>query len=383
MMSLKTKFVLYLVLSSLLFLVSLLAVFQAPTNLLWKLAVAVTEFPHLFIIASLLCLIGYRGTGNQALVSYSINVIAFLLFCSPILRSLPFDTSLPGELNKAFAGKKEERAPFSLIRMIRGNSFPEIRFRSMEYKRDSAGKALSLDFYPARQDSGKACIVVIHGGSWSSGDSQQLPALNSYLAGKGYPVASINYRLAATAIFPAPVDDLKAALRYLKAHAAELGIDPGNFVLLGRSAGGQIALLAAYTLKDPALKGVIAYYAPADMVWGYTLPANPLIMDSRKVMEDYLGGTFEKAKANFFASSPIEFAGPDAPPTLLIHGERDELVAWEHSRRLDAKLNTLGVPHYLLTLPWATHGCDYNLSGPSGQLSTYSIDYFLQSIRKN
>jgi acetyl esterase/lipase len=379
----KTKFVLYFSISLLLLLISLLAVFHAPTNLLWKLAVAVTEFPHLFIIASALCLFGYRGAGTWAIASYSLNIIALLLFCSPLFRSLPFNSTLPDDLNKAFGGKKEVRTPFSLTRMIRGNSFPESRFRSIEYQHDSAGNTLSLDFYPASQSSGKACIVVIHGGSWSSGDSQQLPALNSFLSGKGYPVASINYRLAEDAIFPAPIYDLKAALTYLKAHARELGIDPGNFVLIGRSAGGQIALLAAYTLKDPAVKGVVAYYAPADMVWGYSLPANPLIMDSRKVMEDYLGGTYEKAKANFFASSPIEFAGPDSPPTLLIHGLRDELVAWEHSRRLDARLNASGVPHYLLTLPWATHGCDYNLSGPSGQLSTYCVEYFLQSIQKN
>jgi acetyl esterase/lipase len=166
----------------------------------------------------------------------------------------------------------------------------------------------------------------------------------------------------------------------LKLHQSELKIDTTEFVLLGRSAGGQIALTAAYTLRDAAIKGVIGFYSPSDMVWGYSQPSNPMIMDSRKVMEDYLGGTYKDVPDNYVKSSAIDFVTPQTVPTLLIHGKNDVLVFYQHSVRLSGKLKENHVAHYLLTLPWATHGCDYTLTGPSGQLSTYSILFYLKRI---
>lgn len=246
----------------------------------------------------------------------------------------------------------------------------------------SADTMLGIHYYPAQVSGNRPCVVVVHGGSWKGGDNNQLPELNSYLARLGYNVASINYRLAPEYKNPAPIEDVHAAFSYLRKHSEELHIDVNNFVLLGRSAGGQIVLLAAYTLHEPGLKGVISYYGPADMVWGYNNPANPLIFDSKKVMEDYLGGTYQQIPQKYEASSPILFVTPQSVPTLLIHGQNDVLVAYGHSTKLDAKLKDAGVKHYLLTLPWATHGCDYTLNGPSGQLATYTVTRFLHAIIK-
>jgi dipeptidyl aminopeptidase/acylaminoacyl peptidase len=114
------------------------------------------------------------------------------------------------------------------------------------------------------------------------------------------------------------------------------------------------------------------------MVWGYSVPASPLVMDSRKVMEDYLGGPYPKVPDHYAASSPLEALAPHAPPTLIIHGANDVIVAYEHSIRLNRKLESYRVPHFFLGLPWATHGCDYTLNGPSGQLSTYAVEAFLE-----
>ncbi|GAB3922661.1 hypothetical protein GCM10028827_07870 [Mucilaginibacter myungsuensis] len=246
---------------------------------------------------------------------------------------------------------------------------------------------LDLDFYkstisrPSGEGRNNApCIIVIHGGSWSSGDSKQLPELNSYLATRGYNIAAINYRKAPKYQTPAPVQDIKQALTYLTKHAVELGIDTSKFILLGRSAGAQIALLAAYTLHDPRIKGVVDFYGPADMVWGYSLPSNPLIMDSRKVMRNYIGGSYDQVPDKFKACSPLEFVDDEAIPTLIIHGDNDVLVSPEHSRRLNQKLAQHNIRHYRLTLPWATHGFDYNLNGPGGQLSTYAVETFLNTI---
>jgi acetyl esterase/lipase len=209
-----------------------------------------------------------------------------------------------------------------------------------------------------------------------------LPELNGHLANAGYNVASVNYRMAPKWQCPAPVADIQNALKYLRQHADELNIDTNNFVFLGRSAGAQIALLAAYTLHDAAIKGVVDFYGPADMVWGYSVPSSPLIMDSRKVMRNYLGGPYQQVPQNYVASSPIEFVSRESPPTLIIHGGNDVLVAYEHSRRLDEKMGHYGIKHYWLKLPWATHGFDFNLNGPGGQLSTYAVDRFLNAVTK-
>ncbi|RYZ94441.1 MAG: alpha/beta hydrolase, partial [Sphingobacteriaceae bacterium] len=211
---------------------------------------------------------------------------------------------------------------------------------------------------------------------------KQLPELNTHLAKAGYNVAAINYRLAPQYQSPAPVQDVDAAINYLRGNADKLHIDTNNFILLGRSAGGQIALLAAYTLHQPGIKGVVDFYGPADIVWGYSVPSNPLIMDSRGVMHKYLGGSYQKVPQNYSASSPVEFVNSKTVPTLIIHGKNDVLVAYEHSRRLDEKLKQNGIKHYWLKLPWATHGFDYNINGPGGQLSTYAVETFLNTITK-
>ena len=87
-------------------------------------------------------------------------------------------------------------------------------------------------------------------------------------------------------------------------------------------------------------------------------------MDSRKVMRDYIGGSYEQVPEKYADCSPIEFVNRHSVPTLIIHGDNDVLVAPEHSRRLNLKLQQNGIKHYWLKLPWATHGFDFNLKGP-------------------
>jgi acetyl esterase/lipase len=242
-------------------------------------------------------------------------------------------------------------------------------------------RALDLDLYqPAETQAAAPCLVVIHGGSWKNGDSSQLPGLNSYLAARGYVVAAINYRLAPAHHFPAARDDVLAAIAYLKANAVSLGIDPRQLVLLGRSAGAQLALLVAYTAHDPAIRAAISFYGPIDLVYGHEHPARKTVHDSVEVIESYLGGNPTALPEVYAAASPLGQIGPDCPPTLLIHGDRDTLVAPIQSAMLAARLAAAGRRHMLLRLPWAEHGCDANFSGPSGQLSTYAIERFLAAV---
>ena len=368
-----------LILFSVLFLISLLAVFNAPTYHLWLLSIMVTEYCWVFIILTSICLVvaGLRPCRYRVHATV-IGIIALILFCSPIVRAYKVADDLPNGLSKVFGVSDTSSHPFTIASMLSGNA-EEIKYITKTYV-TYPDTSLTLDFYPSQISGSKPCVVVIHGGSWSSGDSQQLPELNSYLAKEGYNVASINYRTAPKYKSPAPLDDVREALTYLRTHANELKIDTTNFVLLGRSAGAQIAMLAAYTMNDKTIKGVIDFYGPADMVWGYSLPASPLVMDSRGVMERYLGGTYKAVPKSYFASSPIEYVDAKSPPTLIIHGANDVLVAYEHSNRLSKKLKENNIKHYWLQLPWATHGFDYNLNGPGGQLSTYAVTRFLKAV---
>ena len=371
-----------LVLLIILFLISLLTVFKAPAYYLWLMAIAVTEFPWLFMAIAITLLATGFWVQKYQLAGTLFGLAALLLFTTPIIRAYWVAGSLKANFDSVFTptnpgSKNEDKAPFSFFRMFSGTE--ALKYQTITYVK-YADTAMALDFYPAQVQGKKPCVIVVHGGSWAGGDSQQVPELNSYLARRGYNVASINYRLAPKYQCPAPVEDIKNSLAHLRKHAAELNIDTNNFVLLGRSAGAQIALLAAYTMHDKSIKAVIDFYGPADMVWGYSIPSNPLIMDSRKVMRQYLGGTYQQVPQNFVASSPLEFVDKQSISTLIIHGKNDVLVAYEHSRRLNEKLQKNGIKHFWLQLPWATHGFDFNLNGPGGQLSTFTVERFLKAV---
>lgn len=204
--------------------------------------------------------------------------------------------------------------------------------------------------------------------------------MNEYFANAGYQVATINYRLAPKFQSPATQEDVHAAFVWLRKNAVKLNIDTTNFALLGRSAGGQIVLTSAFVNTEPGLKGVVAFYGPNDMFWSYEHPDNPLIMDSKMVQRDFLGGAPDKIPETYKQESPYLFVTPKTVPTLQAHGRVDAHVHYEQSLRLAKKLDKIGVPNFLLTLPWGTHGCEYNLNGPSGQLSMYSVERFLYAV---
>lgn len=372
-----------LVIIVLFFLLSLLTIFKAPQYHLWLAAVVVTGYPLLFaaftfiLVLSGIWIIPYRITGTV------IGIAALLLFIVPVARAFFAAEIVNKEIKEAFKKSgvsqvaQPEASPFRFGSMF--GSLKACLPQTHTYAKYGA-ISLSLDFYSSAEEGKKPCIIVVHGGSWSSGDRQQLPELNSLLSSRGYHVAAIDYRLAPVNKSPDPVNDIKNCLQYLRANSEKLNIDTTSFVLLGRSAGAQIALLAAYTLHDKSIIGVIDFYGPADMVWGYSLPSNPLIMNSRLVMENYLGGKYNEIPDKYRASSAIEFVDPMSPPTLIIHGKNDVLVAYEHSRRLHEKLAQNHVKHYWLKLSGETHGFDYNLKSPAGQLSTYAVEAFLKFI---
>ncbi|MBS1526251.1 MAG: alpha/beta hydrolase [Bacteroidetes bacterium] len=371
-----------LIILVLLFLLSLLAVLRGQAYYLWLLSIAVTEFPLIFVFGTTVMLLtGFWVTKFQ-LAGTVAGAMALLLFLSPVFRSYLVSRDLKQDLAAAFGPEKirSDIKPFTFGDLFKLKFTDTIPHQTLTYVKYRDGKEMTLDLFPSQLPGKRPCVIVVHGGSWTSGDNKQLPDLNSYLARKGYHVAAINYRLAPKYQAPAPVEDIREAMNYFRKRAGDFHIDTNKFVLLGRSAGSQIALLAAYTLHDKAIKGVIEFYGPVDMVWGYSIPSNPLIMDSRKVMNEYVGGTYADVPQKYHDCSPIFFVDKDSPPTLMIHGVNDPLVTYLHTIKLSAPLAANHISHYWLKLPWATHAFDFNLYGPGGQLSTYAVEQFLNEV---
>lgn len=376
-----------LLLSILLLLFSLLAVLPIPARQLWYAAIAVSEFPWVWLVISFLLLLWVVKVPSFRLPSLLVLMTAMVLFATPIIRAYGIASGLDERLQHAFrVGTGELAAPhrdhaFSLAQMITGIGASKVPFTSYEYAVHS-GVHLSLDLYPSQVAGVRPCLLVVHGGSWKSGNNGELPDVNSYFAKAGYQVATINYRLAPEFKSPAPQEDVHAALQWLRQNASRLNIDPNNFVLMGRSAGGQIVLEAAYGLNEPGVKGVVSFYGPADMIFGYQEPHNQLVMKHREVLEAFLGGPPDTYRQQYLDASPVAHVTDTSIPALLVHGHLDQHVHYAESERMAAVLQQHHIPHLLLGLPWATHGCEYSLNGPSGQLAVYAVERFLQAVTR-
>ncbi len=362
----------------LLILASLLIIFPAPHSFLWKLAVGLTSFPYVpMLLAFVLFFVGIKAEKFPISIA-AISSIAFIIFSLPIMEAYKKKSNV-SDIQKIFPVKDESSLPpvFSFAKMFGRNL--NMNFKTITYK-NIGTKNLSLDFYASTISKQSPLVIVIHGGSWQSGDNKQLPELNSYLASKGYNVAAINYRLAPAYKAPAPVEDTKDAINYFLHQSKEYNIDTNNIFLLGRSAGAQVALNAAYNLHMPNIKGVISYYGPADMVWAGQLPPNSGVLNNNEIYNNYLGGLYKDVPEKFKEISAVHHADVASPPTLMIHGEIDPLVFHVHPEHLQKRLNELNVPNYYLTFNYATHGCDYSLQSPAGQVCTYVVERFLQSF---
>lgn len=370
---------------------SVLTVVEAPTSLLWLAALGVTEWGYWLAPWPLLTWLPGWNRSRMGRIGAWLGLAAALVLMTPLVRAVVLVQAWPDELPpfireavlRSTAGAASRTAPIILSDLLFGVPGTDVAKREVVYA-TKGHQPLAFDLYQmAGQPTGVAQapgVIVVHGGSWQHGDRAELAALNRYLAARGYVVASVGYRFAPQWPFPAARDDVREAIAFLKVHAAEYGLDPHRLVLLGRSAGGQIALSLAYAASDPDIRGAIAFYAPADMNYGYEHPSNPWVLDSSAVLEAYLGGNPSQVPATYEAASPIRFVSPTTVPTLLIHGVRDELVFVAQSERLAAHLSQAHRPHYFLRLPWATHGCDAHFSGPCGQISTYVIERFLSAV---
>jgi acetyl esterase/lipase len=254
------------------------------------------------------------------------------------------------------------------------------------------GTPLALDVYLPRErprTPGRA-VLVIHGGFWAAGQKGEATLASRRLADLGFTVFDVQYRITPQPNWKTATGDVKCAIGWVKQHAetADWNVDPRKVTLLGRSAGGHLALMAAYAPEDPELpascdvtntsvESVIALYAPTDLAWGYKYPANKWVTDSRAKMRAFLGGAPDQAGDRYHALSPLERVTTAAPRTLLAHGGRDQFVPHGHMGLLAARLRAMGVPCETLFIPYAQHAFDFVVGGFSDQILEAELLKFL------
>jgi len=255
------------------------------------------------------------------------------------------------------------------------------------------GTPLGLDVYlpPRRPDTPGRALLIVHGGFWSKGDKGEAPLASRRLADLGFTVFDVQYRTSPQPNWKTATGDVKCAIGWVKQHAVtpEWNIDVKKIALLGRSAGGHLALMAAYAPADPELPpscdagdtsvdAVAALYAPADLTWGYKNPVRPRISDNRAKLRAFVGGTPEDAAARYVALSPVERVTAGSPRTLLAHGGRDQFVSHGHMGLLGARLRAVGVPCETIFIPYGQHAFDFVVGSLSSQILEAALLDFLR-----
>jgi acetyl esterase/lipase len=239
------------------------------------------------------------------------------------------------------------------------------KLSDIEYAR-AGGKPILLDLYlPPKGEARPPLLVWIHGGGWRQGSKEHCPA--APFTKDGYAVASINYRLTDVAPFPAQIEDCKAAIRWLRAHAKEHGYDPDRIGVWGGSAGGHLVALLGTSGGVKELEGkegdpdvssrvqaVCDYFGPTDLT---ALGDTSQRMDrAGSAVGLLLGGTPSEHMDKARAASPITYISKDDPPFLIVHGDRDPLVPLHQSEILYEALKKAGVKATLDVVKGAGHG---------------------------
>ena len=270
------------------------------------------------------------------------------------------------------------RATLSPVAMLRGEpDADDIVEREIAY-RAADGSPLAMRLFRAAVPGRRPTVVAIYGGAWRSGSASQGAGLNRELAARGFTVVAIDYRHAPRFQHPAQLDDVRGSLALLRDSSAAWGIDTSRIALLGRSAGGHLAELAAFTADSGAVRAVVAIYAPFDLVRGYVELPRPDPVDARAVLRAFLGGTPAQVPARYRDASPSALVRPGLPPVLLIFGGADHLVRPAFNRAAAAAFRAAGGRVAEVELPWAEHGFDMVPGGLGAQLATEVIVRFLE-----
>ncbi|MBE7539260.1 MAG: alpha/beta hydrolase [Bryobacterales bacterium] len=235
--------------------------------------------------------------------------------------------------------------------------------RDLEFS-NPGNQHLQLNLALPKAEGGlRPAVICIHGGGFRQGRRENYDGVCLELASRGYVAATITYRLAPDHPFPAAVEDCKAAVRWLRAHAAEYRVDPERIAAWGGSAGANLALLLGTTAgvkqfergpnleQSSAVACVVSFSGPSDLTRSYGSS-----VDAGVVLPLYFGGDLSAKRREHIIGSPLYWVTPEAAPILAIHGTADPYVAYEQSFWIVDRLLAAGVEAGLLTIEEAGHG---------------------------
>ncbi|HTO40200.1 MAG TPA: alpha/beta fold hydrolase [Rhizomicrobium sp.] len=263
-------------------------------------------------------------------------------------------------------------------------------FAAIPYWAARGFRPLTLDLYLPPQTvprgaGGLPLVVFIHGGAWVTGTSRgnrpfvDFPGVLAALAARGYAVASINYRFVNEARYPAQIQDVKSALRFLRRHADTYGIDAARTVVWGTSAGGFLAAMAGVscgvaalapplkagdgqgpdTAQAACVQGVVAWYGVFDMetLADQARSVGALSRDKAWAPEWALLGCFKAgcSPEQIRLASPVSLVTPQTPPMLLIAGDADKIVPVQQTTEMAARLKEAKVRHEMIVMPGIRH----------------------------
>jgi acetyl esterase/lipase len=250
------------------------------------------------------------------------------------------------------------------------------------------GQDLHMDIARPAQGQGPIpAIICIHGGAWRGGNKMAYRQAILGFAKQGYVAVSVQYRLAPAHRFPAQVEDVKCAVRYLRSRAKELNINPDRIGAMGASAGGHLSLMLGTTDSSAGLEGtggysehssrvqaVVNYFGPTDLA----LPYEPNV---RPLLTNFIGGTPEEKPQEHKQASPVTHLTRDDAPILTFHGTADMVVPYEQATVLDAACRKIGVSHELVTIENGGHGFQGEENLRTISLTSAFFDKHLKSGR--
>lgn len=254
-----------------------------------------------------------------------------------------------------------------------------------------ANVPLKMDIYrPPGSTTPTPALLYVHGGGWMSGDKRSGEGSRDIaeLLARGYFIAAVNYRLAPRYKFPAMIEDVKCAVRFLRANAGRYNINPDRIGAWGGSAGGHlVALLGTadetagwdvgqYLEQSSRVQAVVDMFGPTDLTVLFE-GANPALIQQ-------VFGTSDRNSETLKRASPVNWVSSDDSPFLILHGERDPLVPVSQSQIFYEKLQAANVPATLVIVKNAGHGFT-PMGGPISptrqELTTMMGDFFDQYLK--
>lgn len=239
-------------------------------------------------------------------------------------------------------------------------------FTTVTYSQPDTGD-LSLDVFWPEMNSRHSAVLIFHGGGWRAGTKETVHQQAAALAAEGFTGVAVQYRLLDTAPWPAQLADTRDALSWVRANAAELGVDPARVVAQGHSAGAHLALMAGTIAKEERPAAIVAYYPatgfypaePPEPGDAEAPPARPsLDLDAQGRIPSWMLFPPGTSDAELTAASPILLADAAFPPTILVHATRDSVIGPEASIALHRRLTDLEVPADLHIYAGRDHGFD-------------------------